>query len=83
MLVQSVLFWFRLARRLAFWGGLAALALWMWSRGPEGMISDVQYWWGVWNQEYGKEKENVARLAQQGMDYGRQRQRQGGNVGWF
>lgn len=81
MLVQTVLFWFRLARTLLFWGGLVALGLWMWSRGPAGMMEDVQYWQGTWSQEYEhfKDKENVAKLARQGLNYGRQQQR----AGWF
>jgi len=69
MLFQTVLFWFRLARTLAFWGGFVALALWLYSRGPEGMVEDVQYWYDVWMGQYGhwKEQEKLAQMAQQAM----------------
>jgi hypothetical protein len=65
MLLQSLLFWFRLARSIAFWGGLAVLALWMWTRGPEGMVEDAGYWMHVWSKEYEywREREGAARLA--------------------
>ena len=40
----------------------------MYTRGPEGVGEDVQYWWSVWNQEheYWRERERVARMARQG-----------------
>lgn len=65
MFVQSVLFWFRMVRTFAFWGGLVALALWMWTRGPEGVLDDVNRWWTVWDREYGywKEREQLAAMA--------------------
>ena len=68
MLWQTLLFWMRFVRRLVLWGGIAALGLWFWSRGPDGVLEDVQYWQGQWSHEYGywKEKERVARLARQG-----------------
>lgn len=67
MLVQTVLFWLRLFKTVAFYVGIAALGLWLWTRGPEGVMNDVQYWWDVWTQEYGywKEKERAAILARQ------------------
>lgn len=78
MLWQTMLFWLRLLKTVLFWGGLVALALWMWSRGPDGMMVDMEHWWGVWNQEYGywKERERVARLVHQGRNYA-------GQQGWF
>ncbi|EME89479.1 uncharacterized protein MYCFIDRAFT_86383 [Pseudocercospora fijiensis CIRAD86] len=67
MLLQTVLFWFRMARRLVFWGGLVGLAVWMYTRGPEGAAADLQYWYDTWTVEYEhwKEQERVARLMQQ------------------
>ncbi|KAK3072319.1 hypothetical protein LTR53_007052 [Teratosphaeriaceae sp. CCFEE 6253] len=83
MLWQTLLFWLRLARRIVFWGGLAVVALWMWSRGPAGMVEDVQYWRGAWSHEYDywKEREQVTRQARQGGKYGGGRQQAQG--GWF
>ena len=68
MLYQTFIFWLRLGVRILFWGSLAALGVWMYSRGPEGVLEDVQYWFDVWNQEhvYWKEREKVARMTGQG-----------------
>ena len=67
MLWQTVVFWVRLAARIVFWGGLVALAVWMYSRGPEGVMEDVGYWYSVWNDEhaYWREREKAARMARQ------------------
>lgn len=80
MLWQTVMFWFNLARRLLFWGGLVVLGLWMYTRGPEGVQEDVQYWMGVWTNErdYWKERERAARMANQVKGRGG-----GRNGGWF
>jgi len=53
----------------------------MYSRGPDGMMEDVQYWQGSWSKEYQywKERENVARTARQGVNYGGRQQA----AGWF
>ena len=52
MLLQTVTFWLRMARRLAFWGGLVGLAVWMYTRGPDGVAEDVQFWYNTWDREY-------------------------------
>jgi hypothetical protein len=51
MLVQSVLFWVRLAFRISFWGGLAVLAFWISQRGIDGAAEDLEYWYRVWKGE--------------------------------
>jgi hypothetical protein len=68
MALQSVLFWFRMIKRVAFWVGLAALALWMYNRGPEGAVEDVQQLAETWTGEYQhwKEQERVAKMVNQG-----------------
>lgn len=78
MLWQTLLFWIRMLRKVVFWGGLVALALWMYTRGPEGVAADVQYWYENWNKEYHywKEQERIARLLHQ-----QQGQRRAG--GWY
>ncbi|KAK4508434.1 hypothetical protein PRZ48_002172 [Zasmidium cellare] len=67
MLYQTVMFWARLAWRVVFWGGLVGLALWMYTRGPDGVADDMQYWFETWNGEYQKfkDQERVARLMHQ------------------
>lgn len=82
MLWQTLMFWVRLTRRLVFWGGLAALGLWVWSRGPEGVVEDVGFWRARWGEEYGfwKEKERVAKLVREGGGgFGGGQ----GRAGWF
>ncbi|KAK0247265.1 hypothetical protein LTR91_024813 [Friedmanniomyces endolithicus] len=63
MLWQTLLFWVRLVRRLVFWGGAVGLALWLWTRGPVGVVEDVGFWVGAWRVEYAgwKEREIGAR----------------------
>lgn len=73
MLVGQVLFWFRMARRVAFWGTLVGLAVWMYARGPYGVAEDVGHWYGVWKGEYAhwSEQDRLARtMREQGIPAG-------------
>jgi len=54
MLYRAVLFWINLALRLAFWGGVVALGTWVYTRGPEGFVDDVQGLTAYWVGEYKK-----------------------------
>lgn len=74
MVYQTVLFWLRMARRLVVWGGLVSLAIWMYSRGPEGVAVDVQYWYNMWMGQYQhwKDQERVSKLLNQQGGRGRQ-----------
>lgn len=76
MLYQTFLFWLRMARRVVFWGGLVGLAIWMYTRGPDGAAADLRCWYDTWTAEYKhwKEQEEVAKLMQQ--QFGQQWQRQ-------
>lgn len=67
MLWQSIKFWLRMVYKVAFWGAMAAMGLWLWTRGPDGVVEDIQHWSSEWskNYEYYTNKENVARLTQQ------------------
>lgn len=69
MLLQSVLFWMRLARKVVLWVGLMAVSVWLYNRGPEGAVEDVQYLAKTWTGEYQhwKEQERVARMVNQGQ----------------
>lgn len=80
MLVNTVMFWFRLVFRVAFWGGLALVGLWMWTRGPEGVVEDLGTWAGRWRQEYEFYSERQAENAR--MARGRQ-DPYGGGEGWY
>lgn len=80
MLWQTFMFWINLARRAVFWGGLVMLGLWMYTRGPEGVQEDVQYWVEVWTSErdHWKEKDRAARMSSQVRGKGRAR-----SGGWY
>jgi hypothetical protein len=77
MLLNTVMFWFRLATKVIFWGSLAIMGLWMWTRGPEGVMEDLKHWSGVWTAEYKQFSDraghNIARGKQQPY---------GGSAGW-
>ena len=51
MLLSTVMFWLRLAARILFWGSLAIVGLWMWTRGPEGILDDLGYWGRAWSED--------------------------------
>lgn len=78
MLWQTFLFWVRLVRQVAFWGALLALALWFYTRGPDGVAEDIHRASDTWNAQYKhyKNQENVAKLMNQGYR-GRQA------AGWY
>nr|POE49278.1 hypothetical protein CFP56_32428 [Quercus suber] len=65
MVLNSIFGWIRLVFRLVFWISLVVVGMWMWQRGPEGVVDDFQYWVGIWSQEYGywKDKERVAAMG--------------------
>lgn len=83
ILWQTLMFWLRMVRRVLFWGTLVVLAVWMWSRGPAGVMEDVGYWVETWKKEkdHWTERERMARMAgqrQAGLGAGRV-----GNGGWW
>ena len=69
MLLSTVMFWLRLAARILFWGSLAIVGLWMWTRGPEGILDDLGYWGRAWSEEYkyftDRAEQRMAKGAQQ------------------
>lgn len=79
MLVSTIMFWIRLASKVVFWGSLAILGLWMWTRGPEGVMEDVGHWSGIWAAEY----KHFTDSANQNMARGNQQPYGGGaGSGW-
>jgi len=59
MLWKWVKWWVDLTLRLAFWGGLVVVGMWVWSRGPDGFIEDLQELAAYWNEEYRYYKEKA------------------------
>jgi len=52
MLWKWVKWWVDLALRLVFWGGLIFVVAWVWSRGPDGFVEDLQGLMAYYNEEY-------------------------------
>ena len=71
---RSIMFWIRMSIRLAFYGGLVLIALWMYQRGADGVGADLAYVGREWNKEYQgwKKRSEMAKMQQQ-MGFGRNR----------
>ncbi|KAF2094554.1 hypothetical protein NA57DRAFT_80355 [Rhizodiscina lignyota] len=79
LLFRTIMFWVDLFFKIAFYGGLAALGLWVWSRGIDGVEEDLSNLVGMWSAEYRFWKERE-KMGVQGM-YGGQRARYNTVVG--
>lgn len=77
MLYGVVVFWVRLAVRLAVVATVVITALYVWSNGAEQTAADVMsavgYWVDVWKGEYGKfqAQEQTARAFMMGQQAAR------------
>lgn len=67
MLYRSVLFWVRLGLNILFWGSIAAVGLWVYSRGVDGMSSDLSWVVDEWKKEYAgwKRRSEMAKVERQ------------------
>lgn len=52
MLWKWLKWWVYMAGKIAFYGGLIVLGLWLWSRGPDGFVADVEHLVGYFLMEY-------------------------------
>jgi hypothetical protein len=59
MMYRAVMFWVNMVIRLAFWGSILVLGLWVWNRGPEGFIEDITGLAEHWMGEYEKYSSEV------------------------
>lgn len=66
-----------LALRIAFWGGITTLAVWMWTRGPDGFFEDVQDLTEYWAAEYDQFKKQAHRARIESRMRNRERRREG------
>ncbi|CBX92596.1 hypothetical protein IAQ61_006016 [Plenodomus lingam] len=83
MMYRAVLFWINLALRLAFWGGVLALGMWVWTRGPEGFVEDVTGLTEYWLAEYRRFSGEVEGFRRQKEEQIRlQAARKGAGRGW-
>ncbi|KAF2153113.1 hypothetical protein K461DRAFT_293402 [Myriangium duriaei CBS 260.36] len=52
LLYQAVMFWVRLIFRVVFWSAIIGVVAWVVSRGPDGVVDDVQRLADAWRGEY-------------------------------
>ncbi|KAH7114498.1 nuclear pore assembly and biogenesis-domain-containing protein [Dendryphion nanum] len=52
MAYRAVMFWVRLVVRVAFYGSIVGVGLWVYSRGVDGFVEDVGGLMGFWAGEY-------------------------------
>jgi hypothetical protein len=85
MAYRAVMFWVRLVSWFVMWGGVMGLGFWVYTRGPEQFVQDVQelatYWWDQYERFAGEAKgwqkaeeaqiHFQARQQQQGRGWGR------------
>ncbi|KAF2804820.1 uncharacterized protein BDZ99DRAFT_467069 [Mytilinidion resinicola] len=62
-----VRFWISLATRVIFWSAIVVAGAYVWMRGIEGVVEDLQEWAEVWTAEYGKAKVEYARYQADGQ----------------
>jgi hypothetical protein len=62
ILYRTIIWWLSLAVRVGLVGGGILMAGWVYSRGPDGAVADVQYYGDYWMREYQKRK-RLAQLA--------------------
>jgi hypothetical protein len=81
MMYRMVLFWINLALRLAFWGAVLGMGLWVWQRGPDGAVADLQYFAEYWLGQYERYSSEIKTFQQQKEDQIRLQARQQ-KTGW-
>jgi hypothetical protein len=58
-LVNAVLFWVYLFAKIVFYGSLILVGFYVYQRGPEGALKDMNAFVNRWNGEYEKHKQKV------------------------
>ncbi|OAL50645.1 hypothetical protein IQ07DRAFT_587303 [Pyrenochaeta sp. DS3sAY3a] len=82
MMYRAVMFWVTMALRLVFWGAILALGFWIWNRGPDGFVEDVQDLGEYWVGEYDKYSGEVKAFQQQKESQLRQQAGKKKGRGW-
>ncbi|KAF2189778.1 hypothetical protein K469DRAFT_625740 [Zopfia rhizophila CBS 207.26] len=65
MAYRTVMFWVNLVFKVLLWGSIAGVSYWIYTRGLDGFVEDVQHLVEVWLGEYEKFNEDVRRYQQQ------------------
>lgn len=82
MLYRAVMFWVMLAVRLVFWGAIVLTGLWVWNRGPEGFVEDMQGLGAYWMGEYERYSGEVRGFQKQKEEQIRVQAAKQGRRGW-
>jgi hypothetical protein len=62
-LLNAVLFWVYLVAKLVFYGSVILFGFYVYQRGPDGVIEDVNAFVNTWSGEYEKHKQKVEYTA--------------------
>ncbi|KAF2787687.1 hypothetical protein K505DRAFT_353674 [Melanomma pulvis-pyrius CBS 109.77] len=65
MAYRAVMFWVTLVLRLAFWATCGFVAVWVYNRGIDGFVDDMQGLAEYWSAEYDKYSGEVKRFQGQ------------------
>ncbi|ORX93178.1 nuclear pore assembly and biogenesis-domain-containing protein [Clohesyomyces aquaticus] len=65
MAYRAVMFWINLVFRLVMWGSVATIGLWIWHRGVDGFIDDVQGLVEFWKDRYDEYSGEVSKFQKQ------------------
>ena len=68
MMYRVVMFWVNMVLRLVFWGSMLVLGLWLWNRGVDGFVEDIQGLGEHWAGEYERYSGEVKAFQQQKED---------------
>ena len=49
---RAMVFWLNLAAKIVFWASMVMLVTWIWTRGPDGFMGDMQDLVAFWSKEY-------------------------------
>lgn len=68
MAVSMIRFWVRMVFRVAFYGGMAILGFWVYTRGPQGVVNDCMDMYEFWGDQgrHFKRKAEAQRRIEQG-----------------
>lgn len=82
MMYRAVLFWVNLVFRLVLWAGVGLIGLWVYNRGVDGFVQDVQDLAARWAGEYEKYSGEVKKYQQDQEAQIRLQAKQQGGRGW-
>jgi Nuclear pore assembly and biogenesis len=68
MLYRAVVFWLTIAVKIALGFGIVFLSVWIYTRGPEGFINDLQDIASHWTSEYNRYSRHAGVAQQFGAD---------------